>query len=58
MIRFFTRALAGMVSRGYENVKRLLVSRLLGEGPETMRPKENLLSPETMQPKDTRRESL
>ena len=37
----FTRTVAGsMVSRGYETIKRLLVSGLRGGGPETLRPKE------------------
>ena len=43
---------AGMVSRGYETAKRLLVSGLWGEG-DPKRPKKNLLSPETMRPKKT-----
>ena len=48
---------AGMVSRGYETAKRLLVSGLWGEG-DPKRPKKNLLSPETMRPKETQGESL
>ena len=48
---------AGMVSRGYETAKRLVVSGLWGEG-DPKRPKKNLLSPETMRPKETQGESL